>query len=97
MKINQPIKISTTTSSVSKSSSKSGVKSPSKGASSGASAKGVSLSNSANFVQSMREASEQIPEIRSDIVEQAKADIESGNLGNEKDYEQAVTALLMEL
>ena len=53
--------------------------------------------NNANNIENEVVVPQEVPEIRSEEVEQAKADLESGNLGTEKDYDQAVTALLLEL
>ena len=101
MKVNYPVKFTTpSSSSVNKSENKGSISRP---ASSEASESpvvdkgGVNLSNSASFVQGLRDVSQEIPEIRVEEVEQAKADIESGTLGSDKDYDQAVTALLLEL
>ena len=58
----------------------------------------VDLSESASFVQSLRSTAEGTDpdEVRSDVVEQSKADIRDGKLGSKEDYEQSITALLME-
>ena len=45
----------------------------------------------------MREAAQNAPEVRSDLVQQAKQDIANGQLGTIDDYERAISALLMEL
>ena len=96
MKINHPIKVSPSTSSISASKSKAGqLSSPETSRKSGKS--GVNLSNSANFIQSLKDASQEFTSIRQELVDEARADIESGSLGSEQDYEQAITALLMEL
>lgn len=58
---------------------------------------GVSLSENASFIQSIRDSAILEPAVRSDMVEQAKNDVASGELGSPKDYDQAITALLMEL
>ena len=57
---------------------------------------GVTLSGSASFIQTMREAVES-SEVRPDVVAQAKEDIANQDLGSESDYNQSVTALLVEL
>jgi hypothetical protein len=45
----------------------------------------------------MREAVQNAPEVRSDMVQQAKQDMANGQLGTIDDYERAISALLMEL
>ena len=57
---------------------------------------GVKLSGSASFIQTMREAVVSSG-IRTEVVEQAKEDIENQTIGSETDYNQSVTALLVEL
>ena len=57
---------------------------------------GVTLSGSANFVQTMREAASTFG-VRTEVVLRAQQDIENQVLGSEMDYNQAVTALLVEL
>ena len=57
----------------------------------------VQLSSEASFAQSMREAVQNAPEVRSDMVQQAKQDMANGQLGTIDDYERAISALLMEL
>ena len=64
---------------------------------SAASEAGVSLSENASFIQSIRDSAVLEPAVRADLVEQAKRDIDAGELGSPKDYDQAITALLMEL
>ena len=96
MKINHPVDISPTSTSLSASKGKSGqLSSPETSRKSGRS--GVNLSDSANFIQSLKDASQDFTSIRQELVDEAKADIESGKLGTEKDFEQTITALLMEL
>ena len=58
----------------------------------------VQLSDSASFVQDLKEAAEQLsPEsVRPEVVEQAKRDIKEGKLGSKDDYEQTINALLSE-
>ena len=70
----------------------------SSGISGGALREEIQLSESASFVQSLRSTAETIDpeEVRSEIVEQAKSDIRDGKLGSKEDYEQTITALLME-
>jgi hypothetical protein len=45
----------------------------------------------------MREAVQNTPEVRSDMVQQAKQDMANGQLGTIDDYERAISALMMEL
>ena len=58
----------------------------------------VELSESADFVQNLKEAAELIdPQaVRMDVVEASREDVRQGRLGSEEDYEQAITALLLE-
>ena len=58
----------------------------------------VELSESASFVQNLRTTAETMnpEEVRSDVVEQSKADIRDGKLGTQEDYDQSITAFLME-
>ena len=58
----------------------------------------IQLSESASFVQNLRSTAETMDpeEVRSEVVDQAKSDIRDGTLGSKKDYEQTITALLME-
>ena len=57
---------------------------------------GVKLSGSASFVQTMREAVNATG-IRTEVVAQAQEDIQNQTLGTDSDYNQTVTALLVEL
>lgn len=57
----------------------------------------VSISEDARFLSDLREAATRLEEIRPDVVEQARADIEQGLLGTDEDYDRAIEALLMEL
>jgi flagellar biosynthesis anti-sigma factor FlgM len=57
----------------------------------------VQLSSEASFAQAMRDAVQSAPELRSEMVEQAKQDVATGQLGTIDDYERAISALLMEL
>ena len=58
----------------------------------------VELSQSADFVQSLKEAAEIVnpQSVRMDVVEASREDMRRGLLGSEEDYEQAITALLIE-
>ena len=58
----------------------------------------VQLSDTAGFVQELKEAAEQIDpeEVRPEVVEKAKRDIKEGRLGSNEDYEQAINALISE-
>ena len=58
----------------------------------------VELSDSAGFVQALKEAAEQVEpqSVRHEVVEQAKRDIREGKLGSKEDYEQAINALFSE-
>lgn len=93
MKINQPPRVAPT-SSVSTARS---VKQTAQAAAASAAGPSVQLSSEASFAQAMREAVKSDPEIRTDLVQQAKEDIENGQLGTIDDYERAISALLMEL
>ena len=57
----------------------------------------VSLSGPAQFLSSLRAAAKDMPEVRNEIIDAARADIEAGRMGTEEDYERAVDALLMGL
>jgi hypothetical protein len=54
----------------------------------------VALSASARFVNELRDAVENTPGVRADVVEQARADIASGRLGGELDLNLALDSLL---
>jgi hypothetical protein len=58
----------------------------------------VELSESASFVQGLREAAEGTDpqEVRMDVVESSREDVRKGLLGSDEDYEQAISALLIE-
>jgi hypothetical protein len=58
----------------------------------------VELSESASFVQGLREAAEGVDpqEVRMDVVEASREDVRKGLLGSDEDYEQAISALLIE-
>lgn len=58
----------------------------------------VELSESAGFVQGLREMAEGIDpqEVRLDVVEASREDLRKGLLGSDQDYEQTINALLTE-
>ena len=96
MKINQPVNISPTSTSIGASKGKSAQLNSSE-VSKKPGKPGLKLSNSANFIQSLKDATADFTSIRQEMVDEAKADIESGRLGTDADYDQTITALLMEL
>ena len=57
----------------------------------------VSLSSDASFLTDLRGAMSQLGDIRSDVVEQTRAEVEAGQIGTEDDFQHAIDALLMEL
>ena len=57
----------------------------------------ISLSAKGSFISSLQQELSNTPQVRVDIVEQARQDVESGQLGNEKDIQEAVTAIIIEL
>ncbi len=57
----------------------------------------VQLSGEAQWMQELKTAIEDIPEVRVDEVERARKDIASGELGSEADFENAVNALMHEI
>ena len=57
----------------------------------------VSLSAKGSFISSLQLELNTTPQIRSEVVDQAKRDINSGKLGNEADIKKAVTAIIIEL
>ena len=57
----------------------------------------VFLSDTAQFIQSLRETMIDQPEARDELVALARADLESGALGSDADYDRAVDALLSEV
>lgn len=63
----------------------------------GADAERVVLSDTAMFIQSLRETVVDIPEVREELVEITRADLDSGAIGSEADYDRAVDALFPEL
>ncbi|MEC8380779.1 MAG: flagellar biosynthesis anti-sigma factor FlgM [Myxococcota bacterium] len=93
MKINPPPRVAPT-SSVSSARS---IKQTAPAAAASSTGPSVQLSSEASFAQAMREAAQNAPEVRSDLVQQAKQDIANGQLGTIDDYERAISALLMEL
>ena len=62
-----------------------------------ASSTGPSVQLSLRQVCTSHGAAQNAPEVRSDLVQQAKQDIANGQLGTIDDYERAISALLMEL
>jgi hypothetical protein len=62
-----------------------------------ADAERVVLSDTAQFIQSLRETIIDAPEARLQLVERARSDLEAGILGNEADFDRAVDSLLTEL
>ena len=57
----------------------------------------VQLSGEAQWMQELKTAIEDIPEVRVDEVARARQDIASGDLGSEEDFENAVNALMHEI
>lgn len=57
----------------------------------------VSLSGDAAFLTNLSDAMSKLEDVRPDVVEQARADIAAGTLGNEADLQRTVDALLFEL
>ena len=55
----------------------------------------IELSGAARFIQNLRSDASELPDLRMDAVEQAKADVANGTLGTEEDLEAAVDALLL--
>ena len=62
-----------------------------------AEAERVVLSDTAQFIQSLRETVVDQPESREDLIAITRAELESGALGSEEDLDRAVDALLVEL
>ena len=62
-----------------------------------ADAERVVLSETAQFIQSLRETVVDQPELRDELVAISRADLDSGVLGSEQDFDRAVDALLAEL
>ncbi|MEL6344830.1 MAG: flagellar biosynthesis anti-sigma factor FlgM [Myxococcota bacterium] len=56
----------------------------------------VSISEEARFLQELRDAANGMGEVREDVIQQAREDIEAGRIGNEEDMRRAIDALLME-
>lgn len=58
----------------------------------------VELSDSADFVQTLREIAEKTdPQaVRMDVVEASREDLRRGLLGTDEDYEQTIASLLLE-
>lgn len=57
----------------------------------------VTISDEARFLQELRDAAGGLGDIRPDVVEAARADLEAGRIGTEEDYQRAIEALFMEL
>ena len=57
----------------------------------------VQLSGEAQWMQELKAAIEDIPEVRVDEVARARQDIATGDLGSEEDFENAVNALMHEI
>jgi anti-sigma28 factor (negative regulator of flagellin synthesis) len=57
----------------------------------------VQLSGEAQWMQELKTAIDDIPEVRVDEVERARKDIASGELGSKEDFENAVNALMHEI
>ena len=58
----------------------------------------VELSDSADFVQNLREIAEgtDTQAVRMDVVEASREDLRRGLLGTDEDYEQTIAALILE-
>lgn len=63
----------------------------------GEEAERVVLSDTAQFIQSLRETIVEQPEFREEIVALTRAEIDAGSFGTDADYESAVDAILSEL
>ncbi len=57
----------------------------------------VQLSGEAQWMQELKGAMDDIPDVRMDEVNRARQDIENGDLGNAEDLENAVNALMHEI
>jgi hypothetical protein len=57
----------------------------------------VVLSDTAQFIQSLRETVVDQPELRDELVSITRAELDSGSFGSDVDYDRAVDALLSEL
>ncbi len=57
----------------------------------------VELSDTARFIREIRDQLANLPETRTDLVEQAKADIANGTLDTDHELEVAVDAFLASL
>jgi hypothetical protein len=82
--------------SVSKSSKKKGAESSNSTSAEGGTQ--VELSESAGFVQGLRELAEGTDpqSVRMDVVESSREDLRRGLLGTDEDYEQAIASLVLE-
>lgn len=54
----------------------------------------VRLSGTARFIQGLRDSAGSTPEVRTDAVAEARADMATGRLGSEQDIEAALDGLL---
>ena len=57
----------------------------------------VQHSGEAQWMQELKGAMDDIPDVRMDEVNRARQDIENGDLGNAEDLENAVNALMHEI
>lgn len=57
----------------------------------------VQLSGEAQWMQELKGAMDDIPDVRMDEVNRARQDIQNGDLGNAEDLENAVNALMHEI
>lgn len=57
----------------------------------------VVLSDTAQFIQSLRETVVDQPETRDELVAITRAEIDAGSFGTDADYDRAVDAILSEL
>jgi len=55
----------------------------------------VSRSDILQFIQDLKDDASQMPNVRADLVEQAKADISAGSLGSDADLNATINALLV--
>jgi len=54
----------------------------------------VRLSDTARFIQGLRDSADSTPDVREDAVATARADLAAGRLGGEQDVEAALDGLL---
>ena len=55
----------------------------------------VSRSDILQFIQDLKDDASQMPNVRADLVAQAKADISAGSLGTDSDLNATINALLV--